>query len=146
MLHPTTQAYVRTMLQARLVELTHRMGTDAPEQILETLAELKQVGQHIAEIVTHHLDVEPPAEQPREVRAALHLYKNVLKGADTIRDLEVSLGLSDKANTKPHNMLRDMTNFIEAEKQHNIQPDALAEIARAVSVKHNGNGKRSIAG
>ncbi|HVQ43818.1 MAG TPA: hypothetical protein VMT30_02535 [Candidatus Saccharimonadia bacterium] len=144
MMHDTTRNYIRQMLQARLEELTHRMAgfaTDSIHEFAQAAEEIRIVANSIADLMTHHVDVpQPAATEPREVRAALHLYQNVLKSADTIRDMEVRLGLSDQANTKPHNLLRDMTKFIEHEKRSS--PDGImpTEMSVAQAVEHVRNG------
>lgn len=128
MLHPTTQAYIRPLLQSRLRELVEELANDDAATIARTVEEIRTVSNAIADLVTHHLDEAPPVEQPREVKAALHLFRNVLDGADMIRDLEIQLGLSDKANTKPHNFLRGMTKFIEQEKLYASQFNDLENV------------------
>ena len=143
MMHDTTRNYIRQMLQARLEELTHRMAgfaTDSIHEFAQAAEEIRIVANSIADLMTHHVDVPQPAatEQPREMRAALHLYTNVLKAADTIRDMEVRLGLSDQANSKPHNLLRDITQFIDGEKRHTIAEAVLA----MPEPPRNGNGNK----
>ncbi len=141
MLHDTSRTYIRNMLQARLEELSARMATfadDNAEMIAATAAELRTVANSIADLMTHHLDAAPaePVEQPRETRAALHLYHQVLKSGDTIRDLEVALGLSEHANQKPHNLVRDMREWVERERMH-------LENKAPGRVDHNGRSKRA---
>jgi hypothetical protein len=143
MMHDTTRNYIRQMLQARLEELTHRMAgfaTDSIHEFAQAAEEIRIVANSIADLMTHHVDVPQPAEAPREVRAALHLYQNVLKSADTIRDMEVRLGMSDQANTKPHNLLRDMTKFIEHEKRSSPEGVMPMEMSVAQAVEHVRNG------
>jgi uncharacterized membrane-anchored protein YhcB (DUF1043 family) len=149
MMHDNSKTYIRQLLQARLEELTRRMGgfaIDSLHEFANTAEEIRNVANSLADLMTHHVDVAQPttpAEAPREVRAALHLYQNVLKSADTIRDMEVRLGLSDQANTKPHNLLRDMTKFIEHERRAgNAVPDGIMpmEISVAQAVEHVRNG------
>jgi hypothetical protein len=145
MMHDTTRNYIRQMLQARLEELTHRMAgfaTDSIHEFAQAAEEIRLVANSIADLMTHHVDVPQPtpAEAPREVRAALHLYQNVLKSADTIRDMEVRLGMSDQANTKPHNLLRDMTKFIEHEKRSSPEGVMPMEMSVAQAVEHVRNG------
>lgn len=122
MMHDTSRNYIRDMLQHRLEELTMRMGkavADDVQTFTEIAAEMRICANSMADLMTHHIDQrEPvaPVEEPRETRAALQLYNHVMRSADAIRDAEVSLGLSDKANTKPHNLMRDMRQWVEKER------------------------------
>jgi len=147
MMHDNSKTYIRQLLQARLEELTRRMGgfaIDSLHEFANTAEEIRNVANSLADLMTHHVDEpQPAATEPREVRAALHLYQNVLKSADTIRDMEVRLGLSDQANTKPHNLLRDMTIFIETERRNGRGvPEGVmpTEITVAQAVEHVRNG------
>lgn len=143
MMHDTSRSYIRDMLQQRLEELTMRMGkavVDDVQTFTEIAAEMRICANSIADLMTHHIDQrEPaaPAEEPRETRAALQLYNHVMRSADAIRDAEVSLGLSDKANTKPHNLMRDMRQWVEKER------GILAgEVVVAETSQRNGKHKR----
>jgi hypothetical protein len=117
-MHKSTREYTRKLLQAQLGVLTHRLDTldaDDAKGITQAVAEIREVANHIADLLTHHLD--EPTEPIREVRSALHLYKNVLKSYDAIRDAEISMGVGELANSRPHNLMRDMRKFIETERQ-----------------------------
>lgn len=140
MLHDKTRDYTRKLLQSQLEALTHRLsqlGADDAKAINDTVIEIRDVSNYIADLMTHHLD-NKPAEQPREVRAALHLYQNVLKSFDPIREIEVSLGLSEKANTRPHNFLRELRKFIEGERMARSGEVISGETVKALAESING--------
>ena len=147
MLNDATRDYMRAHLQAEITRHVVLMQNFLPtetEAISRTLNEIRHFTLLLEDLMTHHMDAPAPvvAEQPRETRAALHLYNNVLKSADVIRDMEIKLGLSDEANTKPHNLLRDMTRFIESERRHAVGGtiDTIA-VAEAVAAHRNGKHK-----
>lgn len=148
MLNNATRDYMRVHFQERLAQslsLLQRLPADATAEIATLLRDVRDITLLLEDVMTQHMDAPAPAEpaeQPRETRAALHLYNNVLKSADVIRDMEIKLGLSDEANTKPHNLLRDMTRFIESERRHAVGGtiDTTA-VAEAVAAHRNGKHK-----
>lgn len=146
MLNNATRDYMRAHFESRLTSaIMHLQHThhEKVDEIAALLKEMRDITLLLEDLMTHHMDAPAPAEpveQPRETRAALHLYNNVLKSADVIRDMEIKLGLSDEANTKPHNLLRDMTRFIESERRHGAGVNIEA-IADAVAAHRNGKHK-----
>jgi hypothetical protein len=151
MLNNATRDYMRAHFQERLAQslsLLQRLPADATAEIATLLRDVRDITLLLEDVMTQHMDAPAPAEpveQPRETRAALHLYHNVLKSADVIRDMEIKLGLSDEANTKPHNLLRDMTRFIESERRHgagvNVPAISVEAVADAVAAHRNGKHK-----
>lgn len=146
MLNNATRDYMRAHFESRLTSaIMHLQHThhEKVDEIAALLKEMRDITLLLEDLMTHHMDTPAPtepAEQPRETRAALHLYHNVLKSADVIRDMEIKLGLSDEANTKPHNLLRDMTRFIESERRHGAGVSVEA-VAEAVAAHRNGKHK-----
>ena len=119
MMHPSTRNHLRLLLEAELQDLVANLGKiDAgdAQSFLSATQEIVDATRHLAELMTHHIE-DKSAEQPRETRAALHLFRNVLRNVDVIRDAEVKLGLGDGANTKPHILLRDLRTFLDGEKR-----------------------------
>lgn len=115
-MHHDTREYLRASLQRDLAKL---IG-DVPHigdvlQLTDTLNSIRKLTLILQDLMTHDALPAPVPEEDRKGKAARRLYNEVLKGADTVRDLEVLLGTGDMANGRQHNFIRHMREFVQRE-------------------------------